>query len=110
MNLKQTVFTPAGKKAALRRGLALFLMLLLFLVPAGTWAQQNFRDLSTAELKKKIDAREKVLIVDTRTSEEYRQGHLPTAVNIPPPQFGAIGERLPKEKDFPLVFYCRGYS
>ena len=83
------------------------LLLLVFLAPAGAWAQ-TFRDLTTEELKKKIDEYEKVLIVDARTSQEYGQGHLPAAINIPPQRFGSIAESLPKEKDHPLVFYCRG--
>jgi phage shock protein E len=85
------------------------LLLLVLLAPAGAWAQ-NFRNLTSEELKKKIDEFEKLLVVDTRTSEEFDQGHLPTAINIPPQRFGAIAQSLPAEKDHPLVFYCRGYT
>ena len=109
MSANRPFFIAAGRKPVMRTGTPLFLMLLLLLAPAGALAQ-NVTDLTTAELKKKIDAREKVLIIDTRTSQEYGQGHLPAAINIPPHQFDSISASLPREKDVPLVFYCRGYS
>lgn len=42
------------------------------------------------------------VLVDVRTPEEYRGGHLPGAVNVPLDQIR--GAELPKEK--PLYVYC----
>jgi len=89
----------------------IFLIIALLLSSAAVRAQNsNIADLTAEEVKKLIDQPGKVLIVDTRTEEEYRQGHIPTAVNIPPPQFTSIGNHLPQDKSLPIIFYCRGYS
>lgn len=39
--------------------------------------------ITPAELKKRIDAGEKITIVDVRHTEIYQQGHIPGAINIP---------------------------
>ena len=47
------------------------------------------------------------MLVDVRTPEEYAEGHLPEAVNIP---FEPIAEAFAKPgiaKDTPVVVYCR---
>jgi rhodanese-related sulfurtransferase len=91
--------------------IGIFLIVALLLTSATAWAQNfNFTNLTAEEVKKRIEQPEKVLIVDTRTEEEYRQGHIPTAVNIPPPQFTSIGNHLLQDKSLPIIFYCRGYS
>ena len=47
------------------------------------------------------------MLVDVRTPEEYAEGHLPEAINIP---FEQIVEAFAKQgiaKDTPVVVYCR---
>jgi len=51
-----------------------------------------------------------MLIVDTRGEYEYRQGHIPGAINIPQEQFDNIEALMPKDKDMQIVFYCRGFG
>ena len=70
----------------------------------------NFTDLTAEDVKKWIDQPEKVLIVDVRTEKEYREAHIPTAINIPAWQFKSFRNLLPQDKSLPIVFYCRGYS
>ena len=50
----------------------------------------------------------RVLLVDVRSSEEYRQAHIPGAINIPAERIMAERSRLPKERPAPVIFYCRG--
>jgi len=89
----------------------IFLIIALLLSATDVWAQNfNIANLTAEEVKKRIEQSEKVLIVDTRTEEEYSQGHIPTAVNIPPQQFTSIRNHLPQDKSLPIIFYCRGYS
>jgi rhodanese-related sulfurtransferase len=91
--------------------LKIFLIVALLLTPSAVWAQNyNFTNLTAEEVKKRIEQPENVLIVDARPEKEYRQGHIPTAINISPPQFISIGDHLPQEKTLPIIFYCRGYS
>jgi rhodanese-related sulfurtransferase len=81
----------------------------ILLLTASVAMAQEFKSISTEELKERIK-RDKILVVDTRTEKEYASGHLPTAINIPPQQFRFIENRLPADKKLPIVFYCRGYS
>lgn len=59
------------------------------------------------EIKSK---KSKVFVVDARTFQEYREGHIPGSINVPPDKFNIIGGYLPKNKAIPLVFYCRGVN
>jgi phage shock protein E len=69
---------------------------------------QDFKSTSADELKSMLDKKTKLVVVDSRTAEEYRQGHIPAAVNIPPDQLHLTSALLPKDKKILLVFYCRG--
>jgi phage shock protein E len=49
---------------------------------------------------------ERAMIVDVRTPEEYRAGHIKTAVNIP---YDQVEDRLNEfgdDKDLPIAVYC----
>jgi rhodanese-related sulfurtransferase len=61
--------------------------------------------LKPAELKQMIDSGAKdFVVVDVRDESEYREGHIPTAINIPVETFAAKSEVLPKEKK--IIVYC----
>lgn len=47
----------------------------------------------------------KLFVLDVRTPEEFAQGHVPGAVNIPHDQVSAHLGDIPKDKD--VVLYCR---
>lgn len=67
---------------------------------------QDFVNLTTEELKKMMDKKTKMVIVDARDEIAYRDGHLPKAINIPPDKLYVIDKLLPKEKNSLIVFYC----
>lgn len=69
---------------------------------------QDFKALTADEVKKMIDSRTKMIIVDAREEVEYREGHIPTAINIPPEKVNVIETFLPKNKKLLIIFYCRG--
>ncbi len=46
------------------------------------------------------------VIVDVRSSAEFKQGHLPSAMNIPFDQIAQLEAQV-KEKDRPILLYCR---
>lgn len=46
------------------------------------------------------------LLVDVRTPEEYRQGHIPGSVNLPLGEIGQV-DRIGAQADTPLFLYCR---
>lgn len=47
-----------------------------------------------------------VIVVDVRPEKEYRQGHIPHAINIPPEDLGRRLNELDNSKT--IVAYCRG--
>ncbi|MCC6345703.1 MAG: rhodanese-like domain-containing protein [Nitrospirales bacterium] len=81
------------------------LLLLFFLSPAFA---EEFQTLNAGAVKNLMDKKTKMVLVDARTPEEYREGHLPSAVNVPPDSLSSLGVVLPKNKGTLLVFYCRG--
>ncbi|GAP66238.1 phage shock protein E [Mizugakiibacter sediminis] len=46
-------------------------------------------------------------VVDVRTAEEYRDGHIPGALNVPYDQIAARADALDVARDAPVVVYCR---
>ena len=51
-----------------------------------------------------------LVIVDVRTPEEFKQGHLPNAINVPLSEIIDNPAILISSKEKPIVLYCRsGY-
>lgn len=48
-------------------------------------------------------------LVDSRPGPGYLKGHIPTAISIPFPKMKEMMDKLPKEKDRMVIFYCQGY-
>lgn len=85
----------------------------LLLVAAGSAIAQGARDLSSETLKSGMEQSSRLVVVDTRTEQEYRQGHISGAINISSQasnRYSRIADFLPADKSIPLVFYCRGSS
>ncbi len=57
------------------------------------------------DLLKRME-RDEVVVIDVRPEDEFRGGHLPHAVSVPPSELEAWIEALPKDKE--IVAYCRG--
>jgi len=52
----------------------------------------------------------KYTLVDARPAPKFMEGAIPTAVNIPYPAFDKMVDKLPKDKNALLVFYCSGMT
>ena len=50
---------------------------------------------------------EGALVIDVRTDQEFRDGHLPAAINIPYDVIAARANELPSDRTQPIVLYCR---
>jgi rhodanese-related sulfurtransferase len=85
-----------------------FLFLFSFLLITSTWSMAQSPVIDADQLRSYALGNKKAVIVDTRTSEEYEQAHIPGAVNIMPEQMKAEAARLLKVKTAPVIFYCRG--
>ena len=71
----------------------------------------NFYAVEASYVKKKIDAKANVVIVDSRpTRPKFVKGHIPGAISIPDSKFAKFKSNLPTDKSTPLIFYCGGYT
>lgn len=89
--------------------LAILLMLIFcFAVVSAGFAAEETRvrwiDLNSM---KKILEEQVPVIVDVRTPQEYEQGHIPGAVNVPLDALRANRALLDSYKDQPVLLYCR---
>jgi rhodanese-related sulfurtransferase len=68
----------------------------------------NVSNISQQEL---LDANTKsIVVVDVRTPEEFQQGHVPNAINVPLSDIIDNPAILTSFKEKPIVLYCRsGY-
>ncbi len=83
-----------------------FLFGFLFFFAATSFAQYPVID--SEQLKSYMHAKPKAVLIDARPAGEYRQAHIPGAINIPAERMKASAGRLPKNKTTPVIFYCRG--
>lgn len=77
---------------------------------AGMAQQYGLKEISTEELKKRLDAGENIVLVDARRKQDYARGHLPGAINVSPNMRQFIAGYLPRDRNLPLVFYCKGFG
>jgi phage shock protein E len=87
---------------------SLYLLIGLLMIIYSSASADVFKIISAEDLKKMMDVKKKIVLVDSRTEQEFAQGHIPKAINLPPEKVNGIGALLPKSKTVPLVFYCRG--
>ena len=75
-------------------------------------ADWKFHDIVSVDFVQqyvKIPKPDNVLIIDSRPYKpKYIKGHIPTAINIPDSQFDKLKDKLPKDKNAILIFYCGG--
>lgn len=71
-------------------------------------AKKRIREVSTGEVKTKLDRQEKFLLIDVREESEYGKDHLPMAIHLGKGIIERdIEERVPA-LDTPIVLYCGG--
>lgn len=72
----------------------------------------NAHAISVAYLKKLMDEKAPMTLVDSRPKErKYDLGHIPGAISLPDSQFDKLAaEKLPIDKSAALYFYCEGLS
>jgi len=76
------------------------------LAPGAPASQVAFPAISQAALLQyQAKHAEHLFVLDVRSPEEFREGHVPGAVNVPYDQITARIAEVPKNKD--VVLYCR---
>ena len=71
-------------------------------------ALAQFPVIGADDLKERMRGKEKVVLIDSRLPEEYKQAHLPGAISIPAERMKLEAKKLPRDKATLLIFYCRG--
>ncbi len=75
------------------------------LVASYLTSRDGLEPVATTELLERADAG-LVTVLDVRPREEYAQGHLPGAVNVPLSELKQYMGSIPKERE--VIAYCRG--
>ncbi len=91
------------------RKLALALVVGILFAVSAAFAQEA-AVISAQDLKIRMHADHRTVLIDSRMPDEYQAGHIPGAVNIPAEHMKAEKKRLPKDTSAPIIFYCRGMS
>jgi len=55
-------------------------------------------------------AKSNAVLIDSRPLPRFQEGTIPGAINLPYPAFDKFTDRLPKEKDKLIVFFCQGVT
>ena len=71
-------------------------------------AKTRVRETNVHEVKKQLDASEKLILVDVREESEWARGHLPGAIHLGKGVIERDIEQRVPDKNAPLVLYCGG--
>lgn len=88
-------------------GISGLLSMALFFLAWGTACNAQVTDIPQAELVQRINSNQAGLILDVRSPEEYAEGHIPGAINIPHDQLNFRHAEIAAYKDKDIVLYCR---
>ncbi|HEV2297883.1 MAG TPA: rhodanese-like domain-containing protein [Candidatus Acidoferrales bacterium] len=71
-------------------------------------AKKRVKEADYREIKKRLDAGEKMILVDTREDNEWVRGHIPGAIHLGKGIIERDIEKTIPDKHAPLVLYCGG--
>lgn len=86
----------------MRKLLAVMCLAAAFAVPVAAQAAAKPAEKTAAQ-----PAKAKGIWIDVRTPEEFKEGHLKDAINIPVDQIGARIGSVSPDKSAPVNLYCR---
>jgi molybdopterin/thiamine biosynthesis adenylyltransferase/rhodanese-related sulfurtransferase len=72
--------------------------------------KQTVKTVSLAEMKRRLEHKEPMVLVDVREKEEYRAGYIPGAISLPRAFLEMQAEQKLPDKDAPIVAYCAAGS
>ena len=85
-----------------------FLMALLLLAGCGAQSEEStYRQINAEEAVTLMEKESSYIILDVRTAEEYREKHIPGAINIPNEIIGTDDIPELPDKDQLILVYCR---
>ena len=66
----------------------------------------SFTTISRDELKKKLDRKEKLVLLEILPEETYRRSHLPAAKMMPGDRVRELAPKLAPDKNAEVITYC----
>ena len=71
-------------------------------------AKSRIKEEDFRETKKRLDAGEKIIVVDTREDSEWARGHIPGAIHLGRGVIERDIEKTVPDKETTVVLYCGG--
>jgi adenylyltransferase/sulfurtransferase len=71
-------------------------------------ARDSVPETAPEDVKRRLDAKDRVALIDVREREEYREGHLPGALSLPRGFLEMRVEDAIPDKDTSIIAYCAG--
>ncbi|MGH9864182.1 MAG: rhodanese-like domain-containing protein [Candidatus Acidiferrales bacterium] len=71
-------------------------------------AKKRIKETDFRDIKKRLDAGEKMILVDTREDNEWVKGHIPGALHLGKGVIERDVEKTIPDKNATLVLYCGG--
>ena len=91
--------------------LLLFFLAVMLLPACGQNTEKDqeavYMNITTQQAKEIMERETGYIILDTRTQEEYAQGHIPGAILIPHDRVKELAESVLTDKDQLILVYCR---
>jgi rhodanese-related sulfurtransferase len=75
--------------------------------PTPTSTPVQYRKISAADAKARMDSGDEIIILDVRTQEEFNEGHIPGAILIPNETILDEQPALLPDLDAEILIYCR---
>jgi rhodanese-related sulfurtransferase len=71
-------------------------------------AKKRIKEEDYRETKKRLDAGEKIVLIDTREDSEWARGHIPGAIHLSKGIIERDIEKAVPDKESTVVLYCGG--
>lgn len=71
-------------------------------------AKKRIKETNVADMKRRMDAGEKIMLVDVREESEWAQGHLPGAIHLGKGIIERDIEQRVPDTNAKIVLYCGG--
>lgn len=97
--------TPSYKSSFSQTRLTVLLASLFFMLSSVFSAAA--KDISQEQFQQIVKSKQTIVLLDVRTENEFKQGHIANALNIPYDSISMRINELPQSKDTKVVIYCR---
>ena len=91
----------------MKKLIAIALVMLVFVGCKGENMKNTYEQITQEEAKRIMDTETDYVLLDTRTDEEFAQGHIEGAIMIPEYEIADKAEAAIPDKDTLILVYCR---